>query len=69
MLIKDSVLCRFSFFENVAGTGGVAQLVVPDNLKNEILQGVHEDVGGGHFGVHGENSSKVKREVLFAGTL
>jgi len=35
-LIKDSVLCRY--FENVAGTGGVAQLVVPDNHKNEILQ-------------------------------
>ena len=64
LLIKDGVLCRY--FENVAGTGGVAQLIVPDNLKNEMLQGVHEDVGGGHFGVE-KTVAKLKERFYWPG--
>ena len=29
----------------------MAQLIVPDSLRKDILHGVHEDVGGGHFGM------------------
>ena len=33
------------------GLDGVNQLVVPDSLRDEVLHGVHEGVGGGHLGV------------------
>ena len=56
LLVKDGILCRL--FENVADTNAVAQLIVPNSLKKEILQGIHEDVGGGHFGV--EKTAKLK---------
>ena len=49
LLVKDGVLYRlFSFSE---GSSSVIQLVCPDSLKDEILYGVHERIGGGHLGV------------------
>ena len=50
----------YRLFKNVAGTNAAAQLIIPDSLKKEILHGVHEDVGGGHFGVE----KTVVRETL-----
>ena len=67
LLVKDGILCRL--FENVAGTNVVAQLIVPDSLKKEILHGDHEDVGGGYFAWSGENGCKVERKTLLAGEL
>ena len=37
--------------EDVNGLDGVNQLVVLDSLRDEVLHGVHEGVGGGHLGV------------------
>ena len=64
LLVKDGILCRL--FENVAGTNAVAQLIVPDSLKKEILHGVHEDVGGGHFGVE-KTVAKLKERFYWPG--
>ena len=49
LILRDGILWRY--FEDVRGTGGVYQLVVPLSLKEVVLKGVHEGVAGGHFGV------------------
>ena len=49
LFVKNGILWRF--FEDMDGLDGVNQLVVPDSLKNEVLSGVHEGIGGGHLGV------------------
>ena len=64
LLVNDGILCRL--FENVASTNAVAQLIVPDSLKKEILHGVHEDVGGGHFGVE-KTVAKLKERFYWPG--
>jgi len=37
-----------------------SQLVIPQDLKFEVLSNVHDHVSGGHFGVH-KTSQKVKQ--------
>ena len=42
------------------------QLVVPDSLKEEILYGIHEGVGGGHLGVE-KLVAKLKERYYWPG--
>ena len=49
LTVCDEVLCRL--FETPAGSPPVAQIVVPEALRNEVLYDLHEGALGGHFGV------------------
>ena len=64
LFVKDGILWRF--FENLDGLDGVNQLVVPDSLKNEVLYGVHESIGGGHLGVE-KTVVKLKERFYWPG--
>ena len=64
LILRDGLLWRY--FEDVRGTGGVYQLVVPLSLKEVVLKGVHEGVAGGHFGVE-ESLGKLKERFYWPG--
>ena len=64
LILRDGLLWRY--FEDVRGTGGVYQLVVPLSLKEVVLKGVHEGVAGGHFGVE-KSLGKLKERFYWPG--
>ena len=46
----DRVLCRQ--FQSADGRSAVVQVLVPHNLREEVLSGLHDGpLGGGHLGV------------------
>ena len=49
LTVSDGGLCRL--FETPAGSPPVAQIVVPEALRNEVLYDLHEGALGGHLGV------------------
>ena len=64
LLVKDGVLyCLCSVSE---GSSSVMQLVCPESLKDEILYGVHEGIGGEHLGVE-KSVSKLKERFYWPG--
>ena len=45
----DRVLCRQ--FQSADGRSAVVQVLVPHNLQEEVLSGLHDGLLGGHLGV------------------
>ena len=48
LFIKDGALYRR--FHVLDSSSSVIQLIVPDTLKEKVMYGVHEGIGGGHLG-------------------
>ena len=61
LFVKNGTLYRL--FSGAEGSSSMMQLVVPDSLKEEILYGVHEGIGGGALR-SGKISCKIKGEIL-----
>ena len=49
LFVKDVALYRL--FDGTEGSSSMMQLVVPNSLKEKVLYGFHERIGGGHLGV------------------
>ena len=64
LFVKNGILYRL--FNGTEGFGSMMQLVVPDSLKEEILYGVHEGIGGGHLGVE-KSVAKLKERYYWSG--
>ena len=64
LFVKNGTLYRL--FSVSEGSSSMVQLVVPDSLKEEILYGVHEGIGGGHFGVE-KSVAKLKERYYWPG--
>ena len=62
--VEDGVLYRL--FSSLENSGSVAQLVVPDSLKEEVMYGVHEGIGGRHLGVE-KSVTKLKERFYWPG--
>ena len=64
LFVKDGALYRQC---RVADDySNVIQLVVPDSLKEEVMYGVHEGIGGGHLGVE-KSVVKLKERFYWPG--
>ena len=47
LFVKNETL--YQLFSGTEGSSSMMQLVVPDSMKEEILYGVHEGIGGGTY--------------------
>ena len=64
LFIKDGVLyCNFQVLDS---SSSIMQLIVPDTLKEKVMYGVHEGIGGGHLGVE-KSVAKLKEQFYWPG--
>ena len=64
LFIKDGVLyCNFQVLDS---SGSIMRLIVPDILKEKVMYGVHEGIGGGHLGVE-KSVAKLKERFYWPG--
>ena len=69
LFVKNGALYQvYRLFSGTEGSSSMMQLVVPDSLKEEILYGVHEGIGGGggHLGVE-KSVAKLKERYYWPG--
>ena len=64
LFVKDGALYRQCRVAD--DSSSVIQLVVPDSLKEEVMYGVHEGIGGGHLGVE-KSVAKLKERFYWPG--
>ena len=63
---EDSLLYHLQHTRKSGPEGPFSQLVVPSNLKYEILMRCHDDVTAGHFGVH-KTYEKIRERYWWKG--
>ena len=62
LFVKNGVLYRL--FSGPECSSSTVQLLVPDSIKEEILYGIHEGIGGGHLGVE-KSVAKLKERYYW----
>ena len=62
--VKDGTL--YQLFGGTEDSSSMMQLIVSDSLKEEILYGVHEGIGGRHLGVE-KSVAKLKERYYWPG--
>ena len=64
LFIKNGAL--YWKFHVLDSSSSVIQLIVPDTLKEKVMYGVHEGIGGGHLGVE-KSVAKLKERFYWPG--
>jgi len=64
LIVKDGVLYRW--FAGPDDNSNHLQLVVPSNLRPEILESLHGGIVGGHLG-HEKNFSRIRERFYWPG--